>query len=186
MRRREIAEIVAALVLDIGIEGITIRGVAAKVGFNTAVVLHYFRTKREMLIFTQKEARRRALTRLARARGEGMDLFSCLQTVLPNTLDRWRDWHILSAFWGMSPAQPGISQEWLDATSEAYVLFADLVRTEQERGRFDENRDPEAVAIDIQIVINGIATLALQDSLSWPPERQGSSLHQNLLRMGMR
>lgn len=182
----EIAKIVSRLVLKGGVEAVTIRGVAAACGYSTTIVCHYFRSKHEMLSYTQRVAWQRGLARIENASKAGKDVVTCLEHALPNTSQRWQDWHCWMAFWGQAPETEGIEADWRESTTVSKALFIDLVKRAQARGEFDPDEDPAEAATGLQIVINGIATLVAQERADWPAERQREMLRKQLLRLGYR
>ncbi|GAD50035.1 putative TetR family transcriptional regulator [Caenibius tardaugens NBRC 16725] len=179
-RRLAIAAIVEQLVYERGVEALTIRDISEKVGISTTVVSHYFRSKLDILIFTHQTARSRTEKTLQDALDRGKSLGACLEILLPTTEERWRDWHTFFAFWGMAPENPSVSDEWSAGTSGANTLFAKIVMRAQEIGAIDPAIDPRAAATEIQVYINGIATLVAQDRKAWPAKRQKQMLHDLL------
>ncbi|MEZ0132482.1 MULTISPECIES: TetR/AcrR family transcriptional regulator [Novosphingobium] len=185
-RRRGIAKVVSGLVLKGGAEAVTIRAVAEECGYSTAIVCHYFRSKHEMLAYTQRMAWQRGLSRIRKASHEGKDLLTCLDFALPTTSQRWQDWHCLFAFWGQTPDIKGIETEWRESSTTSYDLFIDLIAAAQGRGEFDPAEDPKEVATEVQAAINGIATLAAIQRPDWPASRQREMLRRQLVRLGYR
>jgi len=182
----EIAKIVSTLVLKGGVEAVTIRGVAAACGYSTTIVCHYFTSKHEMLSYTQRIAWQRGLERIESASRGGKDLLACLEFALPNTSQRWKDWHCWMAFWGQAPGTAGIEADWRESTTVSNRLFVDLIARAQARGEFDPQEDAGEAAVGIQVVINGIATLVAQERTAWPAARQRETLRRQLLRLGYR
>lgn len=185
-RRQGIAKVVSSLVLKGGAEAVTIRAVAEACGYSTTIVCHYFRSKHEMLAYTQRIAWERSLSRIASAGEAGKDLLSCLELALPNTPKRWQDWHCWMAFWGQAPATEGIADDWRAANVASNARFVELVERAQARGEFDPEENPVEAATGIQIILNGIATLVAQARSEWPPMRQLEMLRRQLLRLGYR
>ncbi|MFA7440534.1 MAG: TetR family transcriptional regulator C-terminal domain-containing protein [Sphingomonadaceae bacterium] len=179
-RRAAIANVVEKLVFERGIEALTIRDVAKELGYSTTIVSHYFSSKLEMLLFTHQTSRSRAEKTLREAIDEETDLLECLEVLLPISKERWRDWHTWFAFWGMAPEDPSVSDEWRTGTSEANMLFARLVQRAQAKGQISMDVDARAAATEIQIYINGIASLVAQDRKSWPADRQKDLLRHLL------
>lgn len=179
-RRLQIAKVVEQLVLENGIEALTVRDIATRAGCSTSVVSHYFRNKLEMLVFTHREVRRRAENLMHLALEEGKDLASCLDLLLPTTEERWRDWHTWFAFWGMAPAEPAVSKEWVEGTSEANQIFVQLILAERKAGRVPMSTDATEAAIRCQIIVNGIASLVTQNQQAWPAKRQKAVLRDML------
>lgn len=182
----DIAKVVSALVLKGGAEAVTIRAVAQACGYSTTIVCHYFRSKHEMLSFTQRVAWQRGLDRIRRAGKVGKDLLACLEIALPNNGERWQDWHCWMAFWGQAPETEGIEADWRESNVASNALFVDLVLQAQARGEYDPDEDPVEAATAIQIVLNGIATLVAQGRSEWPAARQRKFLRKQLLRLGYR
>lgn len=185
-RRVEIAKVVSSLVLKGGAEAVTIRAVAEACGYSTTIVCHYFRSKHEMLAYTQRAAWQRGLSRMQKAARAGKDLPTCLDHALPNTSQRWEDWHCWMAFWGQSPATEGVEAAWAESVSTSKAVFIELVSAAQARGEFSPDEDPVEVATEIQMVVNGIATLVSQCRADWPPRRQRDMLRRQLKRLGHR
>jgi AcrR family transcriptional regulator len=180
-RRLHIAQVVDQLVYEQGIQAVTIREVASRVGYSTTIVSHYFSSKLEMLLFTHQVARRKAEQLIDDAIFQGRPLVETLEELLPTTEERWRDWHTWFAFWGMAPSEPDVTREWREGTNNAHLLFLRLVQGAQAAGQFPATIDSAAAATSIQIFVNGIASLVSQDRSGWPAERQKEML-QDLLR----
>jgi len=180
-RRRLIAQVVEQLVYEQGIQAVTIREVASRVGYSTTVVSHYFRTKLDMLVFTHRIARARAEALVDEAVRRSQPLVETLERLLPISDERWRDWHTWFAFWGMAPAEPLVSAEWEEGTSNAHSLFLRLIENAKQSGDFPANIDSAVAATHVQVFVNGIASLVAQNRDAWPAERQ-QDLLQTLMR----
>jgi AcrR family transcriptional regulator len=181
-RRLLIARVVDQLVYEQGIQAVTIREVASRVGYSTTIVSHYFSNKLEMLVFTHQVARQRAERLIDTAIREGRSLIETLEHLLPLTEERWRDWHTWFAFWGMTPAQPDVIREWEEGTGNAHLLFQRLIESAQTAGRLPRQIDSDLTATQIQVFVNGIASLVAQNREAWPAERQKAML-RDLLRL---
>ncbi|MFD2137524.1 TetR family transcriptional regulator [Novosphingobium resinovorum] len=94
------------LVYEQGVQAVTIREVASRVGYSTTVVSHYFSSKLEMLVFTHQVARRMAEGLIDEAVRTNRPLIETLEELLPITEERWRNWHTWFAFWGMALPNP--------------------------------------------------------------------------------
>jgi len=179
-RRAEIARIVAELASEVGIEQVTFREVAKRAGFSTMTVAHYFRDKKDLLVFTSSEARLHAARRVRDAIDSGKDLLTCLSTILPITKSRQIEWHTWFGFWGMALSEPQIGSERRDSMEAASVLFIDAIKAAQNRGELPKRINREFHATRLQIVINGIASLAISSESTWPPERQVDLLRREI------
>ena len=55
-RRAEVAAVAADLIARRGLDGVSVRDVAAAGGYSTTVVTHYFASKRELLLHAYRSA----------------------------------------------------------------------------------------------------------------------------------
>ncbi|MBV1689510.1 TetR family transcriptional regulator [Novosphingobium sp. G106] len=171
-----IAQVVDQLVYEQGVQAVTIREVASRVGYSTTVVSHYFSSKLEMLVFTHQLARRKAEALIDDAIRDDRPLVETLEHLLPLTEERWRDWHTWFAFWGMTPAEPDVTREWEEGINNAHLLFERLIGSAQASGHFPSNIDGAFAATQLQIFVNGIASLVAQERSAWPADRQKAML----------
>lgn len=171
-RRLAISAQVEQLVLEKGVEGLTMRDVARAMGCSLSVILHYFDSKLALLVFTHRQVRLRAEAALLRRQSAGAPLRECLENLLPLDEARWRDWHTWLAFFGMSAHSASAAEENTAALNASAEVFARLIRREQTEGRLPPALSPEALAVALQIQINGIASLVAQDRAAWPAARQ--------------
>lgn len=179
-RRLLIARVVDDLVYERGVQAVTIREVASRVGYSTTVVSHYFSSKLEMLVFTHQQARHKVEALIEAAISDKRPLLETLEQLLPLTEERWRDWHTWFAFWGMTPAEPDVTREWREGTSNAHNLFVRLIEQAQAAGQLASAIDSASAATQVQIFVNGIASLVSQHRAEWPPERQKALLRSLL------
>ena len=66
-RRAEVAAVAADLIARRGLDGVSVRDVAAAGGYSTTVVTHYFASKRELLLHAYRSAGTATEARLPRA-----------------------------------------------------------------------------------------------------------------------
>ena len=106
-RRQKVAEIASELIGQGGAEALTVRNVAKAAGCSTAIVSHFFASKRELLLVTYRSAVARTTARVDEAGMAGADLQSLLEILLPLDAASRRDWRVLFCFWGaaMSDAE---------------------------------------------------------------------------------
>lgn len=94
-RRRDIADLAVRLIARYGIQGVTIRQLAAAAECSTAALTHYFRTKEQLLLFTFRHASDRHLETFGEPAGgwTPMAVRRFLEQGLPLTprvRDNWR------------------------------------------------------------------------------------------------
>jgi len=183
-RRREIAAIVENILYEHGTEALTIRDVAERAGCSTTIVSHYFRTKLEMLVFTNQAARGRGEGLLATAVKTQASILQTMNSLLPTNEAMKTAWHTCVAFWGMTPQDARVTAEWYEGVSEAHSLFEDLVRIGQQAGEVDPSLKIEQAANMLQVIINGISSLWAKDRKHWTAARQRKLLQEMLESTG--
>lgn len=180
-RRQQVVEVVEDLVAETGVEGLTVRNVAQRAGCSTSIVSHYFASKLDLFLHTRRVVRGRAQARLLEEVEKGSDLLTALGTLLPKDAAGKRDWHTWLAFWGMAPVNPEVTEEHQSGAAEAREIFSTMMANARASGEITDTGTPEMDDIKIQIILNGIATLVLQEEDNWPAERQVDLL-RDLLR----
>jgi AcrR family transcriptional regulator len=177
-RRRIVAEVAADLVAEGGIDAVTVRDIAARAGTSTAIVSHYFRGKRELLLVTFDQAAGRARRRFAAAlAADPADLRGCCEALLPLDDERRRDWQVWFSFWGRAVADPELGANQRRRVRETRARIAEVVLA----ARPDLDVDgATAHARRILTAITGIATQAVFDPQDWPAERQREVLAVDL------
>ncbi|MCK9469897.1 MAG: TetR/AcrR family transcriptional regulator, partial [Porticoccaceae bacterium] len=94
-RRRQVARVARDLILQCGIDNVTVREIASLAGYSTAVVSHYFRNKKELMFLVFTETQRRSETRFRAAINAGVPVLEGLEALLPRddeSRDFWRVW----------------------------------------------------------------------------------------------
>jgi len=175
-RRLEIAAAVGRLVARSGIQSVTIRAAAQEAGYSAAIIGHYFHNKEDLMTFTYLSTRYQANSRVERALLAGKDLFHCLKECLPTTINRRIEWMVWFGFWGMATNNAALVDERGRGLSEANLLFQRVVMSAKTRGELPKSLDCKAQAVRLTVLINGIASLAVQMPESWPADVQESLL----------
>lgn len=183
-RRREVAHIAARLIAARGLEGVSVREIAREAGCSTAVVSHYFRSKRELLLATYRQAMEETIARARRRRERGGGLQCCLEAILPLDRRRRDNWKIWFAFWGMAMADPPFMAEQQRSGREARHLVAELIAGTSGEGNFDmAARDMQARRL--LVTVAGLATQATYDPVDWPAARQRALLTTEIAALGL-
>ncbi|WP_181777654.1 TetR/AcrR family transcriptional regulator [Amycolatopsis pittospori] len=149
-RRAKIAEALTRLVATRGLEGVSLRHVAAEAGMSMGLVQHYFKTKDEMLLFAV-ERRSQVYEERLKARLEAGELPSTPQAVLRAIMieilpmdERSRgDWLMGVAFFIRAMSDPAFAATYTEGVPQLFELFALLIRQGQEAGDVDKSADPE-------------------------------------------
>jgi AcrR family transcriptional regulator len=175
-RRSELAEIVADIIVKSGLEAVTIRSVAAAAGFSTAIVSHYFHSKRELLFYSYQRAEMRATARLeAAAAGSDGDVLRVLESLLPLTPAARRDWMVWAVFWGAAIADAEFSAEQKAQFRKARRRFERLLCGAAATDGARTLRT-QADARRLLTVLIGIVVQAAFDPEDWPARRQRAYL----------
>lgn len=174
-RRTELADAAARVIARAGLDGASLRSVAAEAGWTTGALVHYFANKRELLAFTLQTSlerrRSRHADRTALPTAEALRL--TLSEGLPVDDDTRLHWAVTLAF----AAQAGTDPELAVIQRDAYRHFRHTVVSMLTEIGHD---DPVTEAERLIALLDGISIQAIFDPESWPPERQ-----QRALEVGM-
>jgi AcrR family transcriptional regulator len=161
-RRELLADALMRLAAERGLEGVSLRHVAAEAGVSTGMVQHYFRTKDEMMTFALDMVmdRIRARTQAEPAPASPRELVrGLLLQVLPLDETRRLENHVGLAFLAYAAVKPSIASGLREAATDMRTFLADQLRAD---GPAD-GVDPERAAAGLLALVDG---LGLQ-LLSW-------------------
>lgn len=179
-RREEVAAAFWRLVLREGIEGASLRRVAAEAGWSPGSLRHYFATQSELLAFamdlvTERVGRRvRALPGDADPRATARRV---LEEVLPLDAERRAEMQVWLAFTMRALVDPTLRRR----RDEAHAGLRELCRsTVLLLGPPDAQADTEAAAERLHALIDGLALHAILDPHTTTPPRQVELLSYHL------
>ena len=142
-RRAEIAEALWRVVARQGLEGATIRAVAAEAGWSRGIVEHYFDNKDELLAFSCRLAGDRTLAQ-ARLRHETLVGREALRAVLldcvADTQDIWFD------LLGSAAREPSLAAAMVRFDAEISAIIGAIIGEMVSRGEASADLDPAAEA----------------------------------------
>lgn len=171
-RRNQIADVVKRIVAESGMKAVTIRNVAREAGFSSTIVSHYFRDKRELLIYAYSSVQKIAEDRVRDIFNAGGSLMDCLNVVLPNDKVNLRDWQAWFGFWGRVTADPELSAVRLDGINRTQALLRWLLDNAKARGELPAELDVNFHATRLQMMLNGLASFVIMKPNAWPPSAQ--------------
>lgn len=151
-RRVQIAEALQRLTSRAGLEGVSLRQVAAEAGMSMGSVQHYFKTKDEMLLFALEHRHRLRSERItAKVLAEGPPtprtiLRACLVEILPRDPDSESDYLIGVAYFIRAVADPAMAKVFGEGMPELLEFFADQIRQAQAAGDVPAHADPATEA----------------------------------------
>ncbi|WP_052223152.1 TetR/AcrR family transcriptional regulator [Novosphingobium malaysiense] len=168
-RRAAVAEIAARLIARDGIEGTKVREIARLAQCSTSIVSHYFKNKHDLLLSAYRMRMERTVARVEETSRQGNGLLEVLAAVLPLDEERVESWRIWLAFWGLATADEAFLREQRQRSRESVDLFHRAILAS---GAMVEGEHSRLVAQTLLSSAAGIATQAIYDPESWPPERQ--------------
>ncbi len=171
-RRDQIADVVKTIVAESGMKAVTIRNVAREAGFSSTIVSHYFRDKRELLMYAYSSVQKIAEERVHEIFNSGGSLMDCINVVLPNDKVNLRDWQAWFGFWGRVTADPELSAVRLDGIERTQALFRWLLENAKQRGELPAEVDVAFHATRLQMMLNGLASFVIMKPDAWSPDRQ--------------
>lgn len=173
-RRAELADATARVIARAGIDGASMRCVAAEAGWTTGTLSHYFANKRELLAFTLETS----LDRLSARAASRVDLApadelrALLVDALPITDESRLHWVVTLAF----AAQAATDDELASIQQQANQQFLAYIAERQDGNSAQRRAEAERIAV----LVDGIALQALFDPAAWPPNRQVAALDAGL------
>ncbi|MGA9278353.1 TetR/AcrR family transcriptional regulator [Ilumatobacter sp.] len=174
-RRSELATAAARVIARDGIDGASLREVAAEAGWTTGALVHYFANKRELLAFTLQSSldQRRSRHAVRAAMTSCETLRTTLLEALPTTDENRLHWIVTLAF----AAQAAGDTELAEIQRMAYRGFRSRVASlvDDPDGPAAEREAERLIAL-----VDGIALQALFDPDLWTPRRQIEALETGL------
>ncbi|WP_086717087.1 TetR/AcrR family transcriptional regulator, partial [Streptomyces angustmyceticus] len=167
-RRREIAEALWRIASTRGLDGASLRDVAAEAGISLGRLQHYFRTRNEMLVFALRYINQLATERI-RARIEALHgepaprqvLRACLSGMLPLD-DRSRTGLLVgAAYYARAVHDEALRAEAENGIPRLRAFFAAQLRLAAERGELPPERATEDEAMLLIGAVDGLATYVL-------------------------
>jgi AcrR family transcriptional regulator len=175
-RRQELASAAARVIARAGVDGASMREIAAEAGWTTGTLVHYFASKHELLDFTLRASIQRRSAKLTeRADLSPADaLRASLESALPTDDDTKVHWIVTLALAGAAASDDRLAttQRELYRSYRSYLveLLAAMADVD----------DPTTEAERLIGLVDGIALQALFDPDAWPPERQLRALDAGL------
>lgn len=164
--RERVLEALMAIIADRGIDGATIREVAAVAGVSIGTVQYYCRGKEEMLRLAFAHVIETALDRVNRIPRDGVVgevLRAGLQEFLPVDERRQQETSVYLAFAARSIVSPGLSAEHHAMMSQLRTMCADALRLAQQRGQAPTDVDAELFAAKTIALLDGLGLQLLAD-----------------------
>jgi TetR/AcrR family transcriptional regulator, transcriptional repressor of bet genes len=167
-RRRQIADAVCRLAGRQGLEGVSLRHVAAEAGVSMGLVQHYFSTKDQMLLFTfqtlsehVEQRIRDAVGALPQPSGPKTQLRALLKELLPLTEQARVEVPIWTAFLARAIVEPGLAAPLREGGGLMRDFIAEHIRAAQRSGDADAGVDPHQEAAALLALVDGLMFRAM-------------------------
>ena len=167
-RRRELAEAVWRVILRDGVEGVSVRNVAAEAGWSTGSLRHYFGTKESLLTaatqLLEERVRERVRKRFEGKRYGGTPreaVREVLCEVLPLDEERRTEGELWFAFAARSLVDSRIAEEHALVFDGVRELCHRVVYQMAERGWLVSGLDPVVEAARLHALADGLAVHGL-------------------------
>jgi AcrR family transcriptional regulator len=172
-RRSHLTAATARQIVDVGLEGTTMRSVARAAGSTTGALSHYFVDKRDLLLATFHSRADMARARIDASCAAGATLLEAvIDSALPLDDERLTDWHVFLAFFGAAIGDDELTRAQQARLGSYRQLVVDALTAEVAAGRLRPDIDTARVSRELVALINGIAVQAVFDGIGWPPDEQ--------------
>ncbi|WP_221793281.1 TetR/AcrR family transcriptional regulator [Aquisediminimonas sediminicola] len=175
-RRALIANVVKEMIAETGMESVTVRAVARRVGYSSTILSHYFRDKQHLLIAAFASVLSESPKRVQAKMDDGGSLLDCLELLLPNSPANLRDWQAWFGFWGTVTHDPDLAAERLAGIEETQKMLAHILQYAIDRGELPADLHIPSHAERIQIFLNGLVSMVIMKPAAWPPTAQREAL----------
>jgi AcrR family transcriptional regulator len=176
-RRAEIADAVWRVVRREGIEGASVRRVAAEAGCSTGSLRHYFATQSELVAFAMELVVRRVTERVVALRPTGPPVrraVAYLEVTIPLDDERRAEMQVWLAFTARALVDPALAELRDRAHADLRGLCAGVVRA------LGVTRDVPAEAERLHALVDGLALHAVVDPRTTTPRRVRTLLRRHL------
>lgn len=169
-RRRELAEAVWRVILRDGVEGVSVRNVAADAGWSTGALRHYFATKEDLLAAAGRLLEERVIGRFESGRHNSESTLrervrEVLCEVLPLDGERREEGALWFAFAARSLVDPKVAQEHALVFDGVRELCYRIVFSLDENGWLISELSPEVEAARLHALVDGLAVHGLMGRL---------------------
>ncbi|MEV0368941.1 TetR/AcrR family transcriptional regulator [Streptomyces sp. NPDC050636] len=169
-RRQEISEALCRIAGTRGLEGASLRDVAAEAGISLGRLQHYFGSKDEMLLFALRYINRLADQRIRESVAALTDepsprqvLRACLTGMLPLDEKSRIGMMVGAAYYTRAIHDEDLRAEAKDGIPKLCAFFTDQLRAAAERGELAPDRATEDEAMLLISLVDGLSAYVLLD-----------------------
>lgn len=182
-RRSQIAEATCNVILKAGVERAGIADIAREMKCSTGVLMHYFESKAQMLLYAKNLLFDHVYAAVQTAGEEhsGLEMLHAMAMKLvpadAAAIDRWR---VLTAFNGLAIGSPELQKAQASRNARFAKLFASAIKRLQRAEILPSRLDPLAEGAGIVALVDGIAGQVVMDPRAWPVKRIGELIQRHL------
>lgn len=163
-RRRHIVEIVANMLVTVGVEKTTIREISRQSGYSRGFIEHYIHNKEDLITESVKFINEGSIARGTRKlKGKrGLEALRVMnQAVIPLDAQGRKDWIIRLQFWGLAVVDAEYREKQSQEAKMAERLYMRYLQQAQERGEIAADIDLQSTAQYILHRIYGLSCDAI-------------------------
>jgi AcrR family transcriptional regulator len=186
-RRSKVAAAARAVIARDGLDGASVRRVAAEAGSSTTVVTHYFADKQALLAAAVEDAYAAVTGRMAAHVEAGPGGLPTLRAVLlealPLDAGRAGEARVWMAFWSAASTRPALREVQRAGYREWRELVARVLEEAVERGQVVADVDATSVGEQLMCLVDGLLMQATLEPQRLPAHRQVSFLDAALAQL---
>ncbi|MBJ7330424.1 MAG: TetR/AcrR family transcriptional regulator [Solirubrobacteraceae bacterium] len=186
--RERIVEAAATAVATRGVNGASMRVIAAQAGVSTGFITHYFDDKQELmeavLTATNTAAARRVARAIATDKPALERLHAAAEALLPIDPQRRQEWQVWVAVWGEAAGGGSLAVGSRESWAGLREMLTAILVEAQEEEQIHEEIDVEYRAHRLVIVLAGIGLLAGVERVARVRELASNMLAEELARLG--
>lgn len=172
-RRRAVAEAASEIIATVGVSSMTIRSVADKLGYSTAIVQYYFPNKRDLLLYTLRYEGGRGQERVTQALAHDPgNTLGILAALMPIDEARMRSWKTWIAYLGTASFDKNVALEQKRLFSAVRDMIVHSLTINAGDADLRPGLDHQALARRLLISVHGIGMETMIAPEDWPPELQ--------------
>jgi AcrR family transcriptional regulator len=159
-RRIQIANAACQVILEVGLENTRLKEIAARMGYTTGVIQHYFEDKEHLLLFAKNYLfdKKFARMRSAADRTHGVRrLLAMVLELLPVTPAGVQMFQLLMAFRGRAIGQPGLMALQRERDKVGWNVYTEEIRGLQKQGLIPHNLGAWRAAVALNAFVEGLA-----------------------------
>ncbi len=178
-QRARVSDATWRVIAEHGLEGTSMRAIAAEMGVTTGVLSHYFRGKQQLLHFAMKsmfDALYASFRKAAEIKPAGDALRSLAMIALPNDGQSRLEWSVYLSYLSQAPRNPDYEQEIIQRTSTLKNIASRVIAQGQKEGTLSSNIDADKVIDEIQSTVEGLGVLSMVTPERFSRRRQSEMI----------